>query len=287
MAAPETVIVDYSAPNVAKEMHVGHLRSTIIGDCLARLLGPLGHKVIRQNHMGDWGTPFGMLIEHMLDVGEEGARASMGLGDLNAFYQRGAQEVRRRRRRSPTGRASAWCCCRAATRRRWRCGARCSTCRRATSARCYERLGVRLTRDDVAARASTTRCSPHVARGASRQGAREASSDGALCVFPQGFTKREGEPLPLIVRKQDGGYGYGDDGSRRAQRYRCRRWRARGCCTWSARRRTQHLTMVFAGRRRRRGGWRRRRAPSTSRFGSVLGPDKKMLKTRARRRRSS
>jgi arginyl-tRNA synthetase len=81
----ERVVIDYSAPNVAKEMHVGHLRSTIIGDALARLLELAGHEVIRQNHIGDWGTPFGMLIERMLDVGEAGAQASMG--ELGDFYR--------------------------------------------------------------------------------------------------------------------------------------------------------------------------------------------------------
>src|SRR5690606_18283944 len=83
---PETVVIDYSAPNVAKEMHVGHLRTTVIGDALARLLGFLGHRVIRQNHIGDWGTPFGMLIEHMLDIGV-GATDELGLFQFTEFYQ--------------------------------------------------------------------------------------------------------------------------------------------------------------------------------------------------------
>ncbi|MGH9083353.1 MAG: arginine--tRNA ligase, partial [Acidimicrobiales bacterium] len=85
-AAPDTVVVDYSAPNVAKEMHVGHLRSTVIGDALCRVLGHLGHRVVRENHVGDWGTPFGMLIEHLLDLGEEKAVHELSVGDLNGFY---------------------------------------------------------------------------------------------------------------------------------------------------------------------------------------------------------
>jgi arginyl-tRNA synthetase len=84
-AVKDRVIIDYSAPNVAKEMHVGHLRTTIIGDALARLLEFAGHEVVRQNHIGDWGTPFGMLIDHLLDVGESGAQAS--LGELGDFYR--------------------------------------------------------------------------------------------------------------------------------------------------------------------------------------------------------
>src|SRR6476661_8874485 len=85
--APERIVIDYSAPNVAKEMHVGHLRTTVVGDALARLLEHLGHTVIRQNHIGDWGTPFGMLIEHLLDVGEDSPEAHALESDPNAFYQ--------------------------------------------------------------------------------------------------------------------------------------------------------------------------------------------------------
>ena len=85
---PRQVIpIDYSAPNVAKEMHVGHLRTTIVGDALARVLEHLGHHVVRQNHIGDWGTPFGMLIEHLLDVGEDSPEAGLLTSDPNAFYQ--------------------------------------------------------------------------------------------------------------------------------------------------------------------------------------------------------
>ena len=86
-ASPETVVVDYSAPNAAKEMHVGHLRSTIIGDAAVRVLEWLGHTVVRQNHMGDWGTPFGMLIEHLVDVGETEAAYELSVGDLDGFYK--------------------------------------------------------------------------------------------------------------------------------------------------------------------------------------------------------
>jgi len=84
---PQTVVVDYSGPNVAKEMHVGHLRGTIIGDALCRMLVFAGHRVVRENHVGDWGTPFGMLIEHLLDVGEEEAAHELSVGDLDAFYR--------------------------------------------------------------------------------------------------------------------------------------------------------------------------------------------------------
>ena len=83
----KTFVVDYSAPNVAKEMHVGHLRSTVIGDTIVRMLEFKGHTVIRENHVGDWGTPFGMLIEHLLDLGEDRAANELGVGDLDSFYK--------------------------------------------------------------------------------------------------------------------------------------------------------------------------------------------------------
>src|SRR6516225_1690289 len=84
---PQTVVVDYSAPNVAKEMHVGHLRTTVVGDAVVRVLEYLGHKVVRANHLGDWGTQFGMLIEYLLAIGEQTAREQLASGDINAFYQ--------------------------------------------------------------------------------------------------------------------------------------------------------------------------------------------------------
>ncbi|NNV09935.1 arginine--tRNA ligase, partial [Geobacillus sp. MMMUD3] len=84
---PQRIVIDYSAPNVAKEMHVGHLRTTVVGDALARTHEFLGNTVIRQNHIGDWGTPFGMLIEHLLDVGIDSETAQTIAEDPNAFYQ--------------------------------------------------------------------------------------------------------------------------------------------------------------------------------------------------------
>ena len=87
VAIPQTVVVEYSSPNVAKEMHVGHLRTTIVGDAIAHVLEFAGHRVIRDNHVGDWGTPFGMLIEELLDVGEDSPEAALLTTDPNAFYQ--------------------------------------------------------------------------------------------------------------------------------------------------------------------------------------------------------
>ena len=98
VAHPETVVIDYSAPNVAKEMHVGHLRSTLIGDALARVLGFLGHDVRRENHIGDWGTPFGMLIEHLLDVDGAANAESLQRAGPQRVLRGGAPAVRQRPR---------------------------------------------------------------------------------------------------------------------------------------------------------------------------------------------
>ena len=152
---PETVVVDYSAPNVAKEMHVGHLRSTIIGDALCRVLTSLGHSVIRENHVGDWGTPFGMLIEHLLDLGEEEAAHELSVGDLDRLLSAGADHSTptpssgtRSRRRVVLLQSGD-----PDTLRLWRLLVD-------ESARyfdeVYAKLGVLLTDDDSSARASTT-----------------------------------------------------------------------------------------------------------------------------------
>ena len=205
-AHPETVVVDYSAPNVAKEMHVGHLRSTLIGDALARVLGCLGHTVIRENHIGDWGTPFGMLIEYLLDVDGASQAESFSVRDLNEFYA-----AARRQFDSDPGFAER---CRNRvvllqsgddeTLHLWRIFVA-ESMRHAGEV--YELLGVLLTPDDVVGESFYNPLLPVVVSELDEKGLL-VENDGALCVFPEGFENRQGEPLPLIVRKSDGGYGY-------------------------------------------------------------------------------
>ncbi|WP_437894638.1 arginine--tRNA ligase [Sorangium sp. So ce124] len=276
-AQPETVIVDYSGPNAAKEMHVGHLRSTIIGDALARVLEALGHRVIRQNHLGDWGTPFGMLIEHMLDLGEAAASQELSVGDLDAFYRQArakfdgdpafAERSRRRVVRLQGGDEQ--------TLALWRQLVREST-RYFESV--YRRLGVTLTDADFAGESFYNPMLPDVIEELGRKGlARE--SEGALCVFPAGFTGKDGAPLPLIVRKQDGGYGYATT-DLAAIRHRLTAVGARRIVYVVGAPQSQHFAMVFATARE--AGWLAppARAEHVA-FGSVLGADKKMFKTRS------
>jgi arginyl-tRNA synthetase len=272
---PKTVVVDYSAPNVAKQMHVGHLRSTIIGDALARVLELLGHTVIRQNHIGDWGTPFGMLIEQLIDEQASGHEA--GVSELAAFYKAArakfdgdagfAERARRRVVLLQGGDAP--------TLALWR---RLVDVSMAHFSGLYRRLGVTLQPEHVAGESRYNEDLPSVVEELSRA-ALAKESEGAMCVFLPGFTGREGELVPLIVRKQDGGYGYATT-DLAALRRRVRDMGAEWVVYCVGAPQAQHLAMVFAAARA--AGW----APAEVRldhvaFGAILGQDKKMLKSRA------
>jgi arginyl-tRNA synthetase len=203
---PEWMVIDYSAPNAAKEMHVGHLRSTIIGDAAVRLLEWLGHIVIRQNHVGDWGTPFGMLIEHLCDVGEAEAAHELSVGDLDSFYRAARRKFdtdddfkRRSRQRVVLLQSGD-----EATRRLWRLLV---TESEKYFMAVYRRLRVRLTEDDFVGESTYRDQLDSVVSELDQLGLLRMS-DGAKCVFPEGFTNRSGDPLPLIVQKSDGGFGY-------------------------------------------------------------------------------
>ena len=276
-ATTETVVVDYSAPNVAKEMHVGHLRSTIIGDALVRVLEFVGHRVIRQNHLGDWGTPFGMLIEHLLSVGEAEAADELSVGDLGRFYQEARAEfdanpafAERARHRVVALQAGD-----AQTLRLWKLLVDQSS-RYFTAV--YERLGVKLTPADQAGESMYNPMLADTMAELERLGLL-VESDGALCVFPPGFTTREGTPLPLIVRKTDGGFGY-DTTDLAGIRYRLRDLGADHILYVVGAPQREHLEMIIETARL--AGWlvppaRAEHVP----FGSVLGADRKMFRTRA------
>ena len=223
---PETIVVDYSAPNLAKEMHVGHLRSTIIGDALARVLDFAGHKVVRQNHVGDWGTQFGMLVENLRqrtspEVIGYGVRIHlMGadpdpqgsvsvprmLSDLEEFYR----EAKQKFDSNPTFQA--------ASRRRvvelqggdhdtglwWKAIFKTSL---SHCAAVYSRLGVLLTDADIRGESAYNDVLPNIIQFLREKGL-VTESEGAQCVFLPGFVAKDGSPLPLIVQKSDEGYLY-------------------------------------------------------------------------------
>jgi len=272
-----TVVVDYSSPNVAKEMHVGHLRSTIIGDALCRMLSFTGDTVVRENHIGDWGTPFGMLIEHLLDLGEEKGAHELSVGDLDTFYRqaRGAfdasTEFQERSRRRVVLLQSGD----PETLRLWRILVDQSV---TYFEEVYRKLGVLLSAEDVFGESFYNDQLPAVIDHLSEVGLLR-ESDGAQCVFPEGYTNREGEPLPLIVRKTDGGYGYATT-DLAAIRDRFGRLGADLALVVVGAPQAQHLAMCFeAGRE---AGWiTEGRASVHVSFGSVLGSDRKMLRSRS------
>ena len=276
-ASPDRVVIDYSHPNVAKEMHVGHLRSTVIGDSLARLLEWRGHTVIRQNHIGDWGTPFGMLIEHLIDLGDEQAEKELALGELAAFYKAARKKfdedpafADRSRRRVVSLQGGD-----ESTLRTWKKLVELST--RYFEA-VYAKLDITLRPADIRGESFyNDRLAPLAAE--LEASGKATISDGALCVFPQGFKNKEGQPLPLIVRKKDGGFGYATT-DLAAIRYRLEELRATRILYVVGAPQTQHLAMVIEAAREI--GWLR--APARAEhapFGSVLGTDKKMFKTRS------
>ncbi|MEW2594875.1 arginine--tRNA ligase [Micromonospora aurantiaca] len=277
VAEPETVVVDYSAPNVAKEMHVGHLRSTVIGDAAARTLEWLGHRVLRANHLGDWGTPFGMLIEHLLDLSEAGAAQELSMGDLDGFYKAARakfdddEAFRERSRRRVVALQGGD----PATLRLWRLLVTQSESYFLTV---YDLLDVTLTGDDFRGESSYHDQLAPTVDELDRLGLLRRS-DGADCVFPPGSVGRDGEPLPLIVRKSDGGYGYPAT-DLAALRHRTGTLGATRLLYVVGLPQRRHFEMVFAVGAQ--AGWLA--APARAEhvgFGSILGPDGRMLRSRA------
>jgi arginyl-tRNA synthetase len=271
------VVVDYSSPNVAKEMHAGHLRTTIIGDALCRMLVCAGDVVIRENHVGDWGTPFGMLIEHLLDIGEEAGAEELSVGDLDGFYRQArltfdaSPEFRDRSRRRVVSLQSGD----PETLRLWRLLVDESV---NYFDEVYAKLGVLLSRADVVGESYYNDLLPVVVEKLDAAGLLVVS-EGALCAFPPGYTNREGEPLPLIIRKSDGGYGYATS-DLAALWDRFGRLQADLALYVVGAPQAQHFSMCFAVAAA--AGWI---PPDASAvhvgFGSILGADHKMFSSRA------
>ena len=210
-AEPATVVVDYSSPNLAKEMHVGHLRSTIIGDALAHTLEFLGHTVIRQNHVGDWGTQFGMLTEYMerrllIPATAASEKLVIQIDDLEEFYRKAkelfdsdpefAKAARARVVALQSGDPD--------TLKAWKVFVDESLrhCHQV-----YKQLAVTLKQEHVQGESAYNDDLPNVIADLETLGLL-VESQGANCVFVEGFENKDGEPLPLIVQKSDGGYLY-------------------------------------------------------------------------------
>jgi arginyl-tRNA synthetase len=273
----QRILVEYSSPNVAKEMHVGHLRTTIVGDALARILDFAGHDVIRDNHLGDWGTQFGMLIEHLLDVGEDSAEAALLHTNPNAFYQDARSKfdndpafTERARQRVVLLQGGD-----PETLRLWQHLVDLSL---DYLHQIYRQLHVTLTDADIRGESFYNAMLAEVCAELEASGV-AVISDGALCAFPPGFTGRSGEPLPLIIRKSDGGYNYATS-DLATVRYRVRDLHVDRAIYVVGSAQALHFQMVFAVARQ--AGW----IPAGTRFehaqiGNVLSTDGKILRTRA------
>ncbi|PSO50887.1 MAG: arginine--tRNA ligase [Cyanobacteria bacterium SW_9_44_58] len=273
---PQRVIVDFSSPNIAKEMHVGHLRSTIIGDCLARILEFRGHDVFRLNHVGDWGTQFGMLIAYLREASPEALTKAdaLALGDLVTLYreakkrfdedeqfQKNAREEVVKLQKGAEDSVRAWKLLCEQSRREFQV--------------IYDLLGVELTERGESFYNPFLR---ETVQELEEKGLVE-EDQGAKCVFLEGFTNKSGEPLPLIVQKSDGGYNYATT-DLAAIRYRIRQDGAQRIIYVTDAGQANHFAQVFQVAER--AGW----VPEEVElvhvpFGLVQGEDGKKLKTRS------
>jgi arginyl-tRNA synthetase len=275
-AEPRRYAIDYGSPNVAKEMHIGHLRSSIIGDALVRMLRFAGHEVTPHNHLGDWGTPFGMLIEHLLDEGWADD-ADHSITDLNTFYQEARKKfdadeefAGRSRRRVVALQGGD-----EPTLALWHQLVDEST---AHFEKVYGLLGVGLAHDDIYGESFYNPQLADVIDELERKGL-TAVSDGATCVFPPGFSNREGQPLPLIVRKRDGGYGYATT-DLATIRYWLGERKMTDLLYVVGTPQAQHFAMVFSTAEL--AGWMTGEHTAVHvNFGTILGEDGKTIRTRA------
>jgi arginyl-tRNA synthetase len=273
----EVVVVDYSGPNVAKELHAGHLRATVVGEAVARILEHLGHDIVRAAHLGDWGTQFGQLIEHAVDIGDEATYDQLAAGEFTAFYQAArakfdsdpmfADRARKRVVQLQAGEPAAM--------KLWQLLVDDSM---KYLRKIYARLDVRLTDADMAPESFYNSMLADVNDELERKGI-AVMSHGALCAFPPGFVGRDGKPLPLMLRKSDGGYGY-DSTDAAAIRYRLAQLGATRIIYVVGSEQHQHLQMIFE--LARQAGWLIPPARAEHAvIGLMTGPGGQRLRTRS------
>ncbi|MFK5207755.1 arginine--tRNA ligase [Glaesserella parasuis] len=271
----QTVVVDYSSPNVAKEMHVGHLRSTIIGDSVVRALEFLGNKVIRANHVGDWGTQFGMLIAYLEKMENEHA-SEMELSDLESFYRAAKEhydsdEVFAEKARNYVVKLQSgddYC------RTMWK---KLVNITMQQNQHNYNRLNVTLTENDVMGESLYNPMLPEIVADLKAQGL-AVEDDGALVVFLDEFKNKDGDPMGVIVQKKDGGFLYTTTDIA-AAKYRFETLKADRALVFSDTRQSQHMQQAWLITRK--AGY----VPDSfslehHNFGMMLGKDGKPFKTR-------
>ncbi|HVZ35529.1 MAG TPA: arginine--tRNA ligase, partial [Polyangiaceae bacterium] len=275
-AAATRVVIDYGSPSMGKEMHIGHLRSSVIGDALARVLRFAGYEVVPQNHIGDWGTHFGMLLEQLIDAGWD-QTSDHSLADLNRLYREAkahfdadpafAERSRRRVVKLQSGDEQSLAF--------WRMLID-ESC--AHMYQVFARLGVLIAPEDLRGESFFNDRLPLIVNDLRQQGLL-VESDGAQVVFPAGFTGKSGDPLPLIVQKSDGGYGYAAT-DLAAARFRANELGGKRLIYVVDARQSDHFAMVFSVVRA--AHWI---ADDVSlehvAFGTILGADKKPFKSRS------
>ncbi len=276
VAAPQTIVTDYSAPNVAKEMAVHHIRSTVIGDAVTRTLEFLGHKVVRANHIGDWGTQFGMLIAYLEKVENESA-ADMDLSDLEAFYREAKKcydddaEFAERARNYVVKLQGGDAYCNTM----WR---KLVDITMAQNQAIYDRLGVSLSNDDIMGESLYNPMLPEIVADLTRQGL-AVEDQGAKVVFLDEFKGKDGNPMGVIIQKRDGGFLYTTTDIA-AAKYRVETFGAERILYFIDSRQAQHLQQAWLIARK--AGY----LPDTTTtehcaFGMMLGKDGKPFKTRS------
>ena len=271
----QTIVIDYSSPNVAKEMHVGHLRSTIIGDAVVRTLEFLGHNVIRANHVGDWGTQFGMLIAYLEKMENEHA-SEMELQDLEAFYREAKKHYDEDEAFAEKARnyvvklqgGDEYC------RTMWR---KLVDITMQQNQRNYDRLNVTLTEKDVMGESLYNPMLPAIVEDLKKQGL-AVEDEGALVVYLDEFKNKEGEAMGVIVQKKDGGFLYTTTDIA-AAKYRYETLKADRALVFSDTRQSQHMQQAWLITRK--AGY----VPDSfslehKNFGMMLGKDGKPFKTR-------
>ncbi len=275
-AESKTVVIDYSAPNLAKEMHIGHLRSTSIGDAAARLLEFLGHTVIRANHVGDWGAQFGSLLAYMDQLAAQGEELSTALTDLEKFYMAASALFRNDETFAKNAREYV-------VRLQGgdpHCLALWEQFIEESITHCqavYDRLNITLTREDIKAESSYNDDLPKVVNELTDMSLL-VESDGAKCVFLDAFIGKDGNPLPALVQKSDGGYPYlASDLA--AVRYRTRELKADQALYFVDARQKLHLSQLFAVSREA-GYLSAENDFKHCPFGVILKKDGKPFKTR-------
>lgn len=272
---PQTIVVDYSSPNLAKEMHVGHLRGTIIGDAIVRILSALGNNVIRQNHVGDWGTQFGMLIAHLESL--DNKEAGRSLSDLEVFYREAKQRFDNEPEFAETARSYVVrlqqgdpACLEAWQRFIDESMGHCQAI--------YDQLSIGLTQEDIRAESFYNSDLPVIIEDL-REAGMLTEDDGANCVFLDEFKGKDGSPLPVIVQKRDGGYLYATT-DLAAIRYRGKALNADRILYVVDARQSLHFQQVFAVAHK--AGFVSDSCELTHiAYGTMMGEDGKPFKTRS------